>query len=55
VLKDSTPAQRVKVAKELMETGKATPSLVRGALMPPAPQNRVLPWHCVCCDSDWPL
>jgi hypothetical protein len=43
VLKNSTPAQRVKVAKELMETGKATPSLVRGALLPPAPQDRVHP------------
>jgi hypothetical protein len=56
VLKDSTPAQRVQVAKELIETGKATPSLVRGALLlPPAPHNHVLPWHFLCCNNDSPV
>ncbi len=44
VLKDSSPAQRVKVAKELMEAGKAAPSLVRAKLLLAAVrQPRVLP------------
>ena len=47
VLKDSSPAQRVKVAKELMETGKAAPSLVRTKLLLAAVrQPRVLPRAC---------
>lgn len=32
VLKDSSPAQRLKVAKELIDSGKAAPSLVREVL-----------------------
>ena len=47
MLKDSSPAQRVKVAKELMETGKAAPSLVRAKLLLAAVrQPRVLPCAC---------